>query len=206
MLRLAFAAILESQRFAAMTAANAEVTNTHMAFYVQHQNRVSGDNEAVLESDDLTVAYWNSEHKLDRDAENFYLVAAGRRWFCELIRTTSDDNIQIVDGQRFSTLRVIYAHKQPNAPAIVRPLGPLQGVRRYRHVDQVFYCKPQGDTTVSGSPIKWRLYGIRWTRSLGGGWRDRKEQLTRLSAFVRRSGALLPILRMTQPGRKMTTK
>jgi len=181
MAKLAFRAILGIATLCSMTAANAEVTNTaDNGFTVQHQIVVSGDNEAVWKAMISPSRYWNSEHSWTGDAENFYLVPQAGGCFCELIRTTSDDNIKSSDGS-VQHMRVIYAHNNKML-RMSGALGPLQGEAVTGTLTMLL--QPQGDTTV-----------VRFTYKVGGYMEipiDQiapavdgviGEQLTRLSAL-----------------------
>ncbi len=109
MAKLAFYAILGMAAFCSMTAANGEVTNiADNGFTVQHQTVIAGDNEAVWKAMIAPSRYWNPDHSWSGNAENFYLVPQAGGCFCELIRTTSDDNIKSSEGS-VQHMRVIYA-------------------------------------------------------------------------------------------------
>ena len=126
MAKLAFHAILGMAAVCCMTAANAEVTNTaDNGFTVQHQAVIAGDNETVWKAMIAPSRYWNPDHSWSGNAENFYLVPQAGGCFCELIRTTSDDNIKSSEGS-VQHMRVIYARNNKML-RLSGALGPLQG-------------------------------------------------------------------------------
>ena len=137
-----------------MTAAHAEVTNTaDNGFTVQHQTVIAGDAEAVWKAMTAPARYWNSDHSWTGDAENFYLVPQAGGCFCELIRTTSDDNIKSSEGS-VQHMRVIYAHNNK----ILRmsgALGPLQSEAVTGTL--TMQLQPQGQATA-----------VRFTYKVGG--------------------------------------
>ncbi len=154
MAKLAFRAILAIATLCSMSAANAEVTNTaDNGFTVQHQRVISADNEAVWKAMIAPSRYWNSDHSWTGDAENFYLVPQAGGCFCELIRTTSDDNIKSSDGS-VQHMRVIYAHNNKML-RMSGALGPLQGEAVIGTLTMLL--QPQGDRTV-----------VRFTYKVGG--------------------------------------
>jgi hypothetical protein len=154
MARLAFRTILAMATLGSVTAANAEVTNiADNGFTVQHQRVISGDNEAVWKAMIAPSRYWNSDHSWTGDAENFYLVPQAGGCFCELIRTTSADNIKSSDGS-VQHMRVIYAHNNKML-RMSGALGPLQGEAVTGTLTMLL--QPQGDTTV-----------VRFTYKVGG--------------------------------------
>jgi hypothetical protein len=154
MARLAFRTILAMATLGSVTAANAEVTNiADNGFTVQHQRVISGDNEAVWKAMIAPSLYWNSDHSWTGDAENFYLVPQAGGCFCELIRTTSADNIKSSDGS-VQHMRVIYAHNNKML-RMSGALGPLQGEAVTGTLTMLL--QPQGDTTV-----------VRFTYKVGG--------------------------------------
>jgi hypothetical protein len=154
MARLAFRTILAMATLGSVTAANAEVTNiADNGFTVQHQRVISGDNEAVWKAMIAPSLYWNSDHSWTGDAENFYLVPQAGGCFCELIRTTSADNIKSSDGS-VQHMRVIYAHNNKML-RMSGALGPLQGEAVTGTLTML--SQPQGDTTV-----------VRFTYKVGG--------------------------------------
>jgi hypothetical protein len=166
--------------FAALPA-NAEVTNTaDNGFTVQHQTVISGDSEAVWKALIAPSRYWNADHSWSGDAENFYLVPQAGGCFCELIRTTSKDNIKTSDGS-VQHMRVIYA-RNGKMLRLSGALGPLQGEAVTGTLTMLL--QPQGESTV-----------VRFTYKVGGYMEfpiDQiapavdgviGEQLTRLSAL-----------------------
>jgi hypothetical protein len=154
MAKLAFRAILGIATLCGLSAANAEVTNTaDNGFTVQHQRVIFADNEAVWKAMIAPSRYWNSEHSWTGDAENFYLVPQAGGCFCELIRTTSDDNIKSSDGS-VQHMRVIYAHNNKML-RMSGALGPLQGEAVIGTLTMLLQA--QGDSTV-----------VRFTYKVGG--------------------------------------
>lgn len=126
MAKLAFHAILGMAALCGVIAAQAEVTNTaENGFTVQHQTVISGDNEAVWKAMIAPSRYWNPDHSWSGNAENFYLVPQAGGCFCELIRTTADDNIKSSEGS-VQHMRVIYARNNKML-RLSGALGPLQG-------------------------------------------------------------------------------
>lgn len=104
----------------------AEVTNTaENGFTVRHQTLIDGTSEDVWKAIIAPSRYWNGDHSWSGDAENFYLVPQAGGCFCELIRTTSEDNIKSSDGS-VQHMRVIYAYNNKML-RMSGALGPLQG-------------------------------------------------------------------------------
>ena len=137
-----------------VTVAKAEVTNTaDNGFTVQHQTVVSGNSGAVWKALIAPSRYWNADHSWTGDAENFYLIPQAGGCFCELIRTTSDDNIKSADGS-VQHMRVIYAHNGKML-RLSGALGPLQGEAVTGTL--TMQLQPQGDNTV-----------LRFTYKVGG--------------------------------------
>lgn len=181
MAKLAFHAILGMAAFCSVTAAQAEVTNTaDNGFTVQHQTLISGDSDAVWKAMISPSRYWNGDHSWTGNAENFYLIPQAGGCFCELIRTTSDDNIKSSDGS-VQHMRVIYAHNNKML-RLSGALGPLQSEAVVGTL--TMQLQPQGKSTV-----------VRFTYKVGG-YMDFPvseiapavdsvigEQLTRLSAL-----------------------
>lgn len=154
MAKLAFHAILGMAAACSMTAANAEVTNTAAnGFTVQHQTVISGDNEAVWKAMIAPSRYWNPDHSWSGNAENFYLVPQAGGCFCELIRTTSDDNIKSSEGS-VQHMRVVYA-RNGKMLRLSGALGPLQSEAVTGTLTMVL--QPQGDSTA-----------VRFTYKVGG--------------------------------------
>ena len=123
---LAFRTILGMAALCGANAAQAEVTNTAAnGFTVQHQTVISGDIEAVWKAMIAPSRYWNADHSWTGNADNFYLVPQAGGCFCELIRTTSDDNIKSSEGS-VQHMRVIYARNNKML-RLSGALGPLQG-------------------------------------------------------------------------------
>lgn len=154
MIKLAFRAILGMAALCGMASAQAEVTNTaDNGFTVQHQSVISGDTEAVWKAMIAPSRYWNGDHSWTGNAENFYLIPQAGGCFCELIRTTSDDNIKSSDGS-VQHMRVIYAHNGKML-RLSGALGPLQGEAVTGTLTMLL--QPQGDATV-----------VRFTYKVGG--------------------------------------
>ena len=154
MAKLAFHAILGMAALCGMTAANAEVTNTaDNGFTVQHQTVISGDSEAVWKAMIAPSRYWNPDHSWSGNADNFYLVPQAGGCFCELIRTTSGDNIKSSEGS-VQHMRVIYARNNKML-RMSGALGPLQGEAVSGTL--TVQLQPQGDATV-----------VRFTYKVGG--------------------------------------
>ena len=125
MAKLAFHGIFGMAALCSVTSAQAEVTNTaDNGFTVQHQVAIAGNSEDVWKALIVPSRYWNADHSWTGDAENFYLVPQAGGCFCELIRTTSDDNIKSSDGS-VQHMRVIYAHNGKML-RMSGALGPLQ--------------------------------------------------------------------------------
>lgn len=104
----------------------AEVTNTASnGFTVRHQTKVSASPEDVWKAMIAPSQYWNPDHSWTGKGENFYLVPQAGGCFCELIRSTDDDNIKSSNGS-VQHMRVIYAHKNKML-RMSGGLGPLQG-------------------------------------------------------------------------------
>lgn len=124
--KLAFRTILGMAALCGANAAQAEVTNTAAnGFTVQHQTVISGDIESVWKAMIAPSRYWNADHSWTGNADNFYLVPQAGGCFCELIRTTSDDNIKSSEGS-VQHMRVIYARNNKML-RLSGALGPLQG-------------------------------------------------------------------------------
>lgn len=154
MAKLAFHAISGMAAACCMTAANAEVTNTaDNGFTVQHQAVIAGGNEAVWKALIAPSRYWNPDHSWSGNADNFYLVPQAGGCFCELIRTTSDDNIKSSEGS-VQHMRVIYARNNKML-RLSGALGPLQGEAVTGTLTMLL--QPQGDSTV-----------VRFTYKVGG--------------------------------------
>ncbi|MEO9600313.1 SRPBCC family protein [Parasphingorhabdus sp.] len=152
--KLGFQSILGIAAFCSATAANAEVT--HLAdngFTVQHQTVVSADKEAVWSAMIAPSRYWNDDHSWTGNAENFYLIPQAGGCFCELIRTTSDDNIRSSDGS-VQHMRVIYARNNKML-RLSGALGPLQEEAVTGTL--TMQLQPQDDSTV-----------VRFTYKVGG--------------------------------------
>lgn len=134
--------------------AQAEVANTaDNGFTVQHQTVISGDAEAVWKAMIAPSRYWSGDHSWTGNAENLYLIPQAGGCFCELIRTTSSDNIKSSDGS-VQHMRVIYAHNNKML-RLSGALGPLQSEAVTGTL--TMQLQPQGDTTV-----------VRFTYKVGG--------------------------------------
>lgn len=181
MAKLAFHAILAMAALATVTPARAEVTNTaDNGFTVQHQTLIDGNAEAVWKAMIAPSRYWNGDHSWTGDADNFYLVPQAGGCFCELIRTTSADNIRTSDGS-VQHMRVIYARNNKML-RMSGALGPLQSEAVTGTLTMLL--DPQGEKTA-----------VRFTYKVGGYMEfpvDQiapavdgviGEQLTRLSAL-----------------------
>ncbi|WP_417596297.1 hypothetical protein [Parasphingorhabdus sp.] len=179
--KLAFRTILGMAALCGANAAQAEVTNTAAnGFTVQHQTVISGDIESVWKAMIAPSRYWNADHSWTGNAENFYLVPQAGGCFCELIRTTSDDNIKSSEGS-VQHMRVIYARNNKML-RLSGALGPLQGEAVTGTLTMLL--QPQDTDTV-----------VRFTYKVGGYMEfpvDQiapavdgviGEQLTRLSAL-----------------------
>ncbi len=154
MAKLAFHTILGMAALCSVTAAQAEVTNTaDNGFTVQHQTEINGQPDAVWKAMIAPSRYWNPDHSWTGDAANFYLVPQAGGCFCELIRTTSDDNIKSSNGS-VQHMRVIYAHNGKML-RLSGALGPLQGEAVTGTLTMLL--QPQGDNTV-----------VRFTYKVGG--------------------------------------
>ncbi|WP_417609712.1 hypothetical protein [Parasphingorhabdus sp.] len=188
MAKLAFHTILAMAALGTVTAAQAEVTNTaDNGFTVQHQTLIDGNAEAVWKAMIAPSRYWNSDHSWTGDADNFYLIPQAGGCFCELIRTTSADNIRTSDGS-VQHMRVIYAHNNKML-RMSGALGPLQSEAVTGTLTMLL--DPQGEKTA-----------VRFTYKVGGYMEfpiDQMapavdgvigEQLTRLSALF--AGADVP--------------
>lgn len=104
----------------------AEVTNTaENGFTIRHQTVINGSSEDVWKAIIAPSRYWNGDHSWSGDADNFYLVPQAGGCFCELIRTTSEDNIKSSDGS-VQHMRVIFASNNKML-RMSGALGPLQG-------------------------------------------------------------------------------
>lgn len=146
MAKLAFHAFLGMAAFCSVTAAQAEVTNTaDNGFTVQHQTVISGDSEAVWKAMISPSRYWNGDHSWTGNADNFYLIPQAGGCFCELIRTTSDDNIKSSEGS-VQHMRVIYAHNNKML-RLSGALGPLQSEAVIGTL--TMQLQPQGESTVA---------------------------------------------------------
>lgn len=154
MAKLAFQAILAMAALATVTPARAEVTNTaDSGFTVQHQTLIDGNAEAVWKAMIAPSRYWNGDHSWTGDADNFYLVPQAGGCFCELIRTTSADNIRTSDGS-VQHMRVIYAHNNKML-RMSGALGPLQSEAVTGTLTMLL--DPQGEKTA-----------VRFTYKVGG--------------------------------------
>lgn len=154
MAKLAFHAILGIAALGSMTSARAEVTNTaDNGFTVQHQTVIAADAEAVWKAMVAPSRYWNSDHSWTGDAENFYLVPQAGGCFCELIRTTSGDNIKSSEGS-VQHMRVLYAHNNKML-RMSGALGPLQAEAVTGTL--TMQLQPQGPSTQ-----------VRFTYKVGG--------------------------------------
>lgn len=154
MAKLIFRIIMGIAALCGMTTANAEVTNTaDNGFTVQHQTVIAGDAEAVWKAMIAPSRYWNADHSWTGDAENFYLVPQAGGCFCELIRTTSADNIKSSEGS-VQHMRVIYAHNHKML-RMSGALGPLQGEAVTGTLTMLL--QPQGSSTA-----------VRFTYKVGG--------------------------------------
>ncbi len=92
------------------TAAQAEVTNTaDNGFTVKHAAPVNAAPDVVWKTIIAPARWWNGEHSFSGNAENFYLVPQAGGCFCELLRTTSEDNIKSAEGS-VQHMRVLFAH------------------------------------------------------------------------------------------------
>jgi len=120
---------------------------------VQHQTVIAGDAEAVWKAMIAPSRYWNGDHSWTGDAENFYLVPQAGGCFCELIRTTSGDNIKSSEGS-VQHMRVIYAHNN-KLLRMSGALGPLQSEAVTGTL--TMQLQPQGSSTV-----------VRFTYKVGG--------------------------------------
>lgn len=154
MAKLAFHAILGMAVLGSMTSARAEVTNTaDNGFTVQHQAVIAADAEAVWKAMVAPSRYWNGDHSWTGDAENFYLVPQAGGCFCELIRTTSGDNIKSSEGS-VQHMRVLYAHNNKML-RMSGALGPLQSEAVTGTL--TMQLQPQGPSTM-----------VRFTYKVGG--------------------------------------
>ena len=154
MAKLTIRAIFAIAALCSVTAARAEVTNTaDNGFTVQHQTVIAGDAEAVWKAMIAPSRYWNGDHSWTGNAENFYLVPQAGGCFCELIRTTSADNIKSSDGS-VQHMRVIYAHNNKML-RMSGALGPLQSEAVVGTL--TMQLQPQGGSTV-----------VRFTYKVGG--------------------------------------
>ena len=154
MVRLAVQALIAMAALCSMTAAHAEVTNTASnGFTVQHQTVIAGKPEAVWQAMVSPARYWSSDHSWSGNADNFYLVPQAGGCFCELIRTTSKDNIKSSDGS-VQHMRVVFAHNNKML-RLSGALGPLQGEAVTGTLTMML--QPQADATV-----------VRFTYKVGG--------------------------------------
>lgn len=105
--------------------AQAEVTNiADNGFTVRHQAAVDASPEAVWKTIIAPARWWNGEHSFSGNAENFYLVPQAGGCFCELLRSTNEDNIKSAEGS-VQHMRVIFAQNN-KALRMSGALGPLQ--------------------------------------------------------------------------------
>lgn len=154
MIKLAFRTILGMAALCGANGAQAEVTNTaDNGFTVQHQTVISGDTASVWKAMIAPSRYWNGDHSWTGNAENFYLVPQAGGCFCELIRTTSDDNIKSSEGS-VQHMRVIFAHNEKML-RLSGALGPLQGEAVTGMLTMLL--QPQEDRTA-----------VRFTYKVGG--------------------------------------
>jgi len=154
MAKLLFRAILAMAALGGMATARAEVTHTaDNGFTVQHQTVIASDAEAVWKAMTAPSRYWNGDHSWTGDAGNFYLVPQAGGCFCELIRTTSADNIKSSEGS-VQHMRVIYAHNN-RMLRMSGALGPLQSEAVTGTL--TMQLQPQGQSTV-----------VRFTYKVGG--------------------------------------
>ena len=154
MIKLAFRTILGMAALCGANGAQAEVTNTaDNGFTVQHQTVISGDTASVWKAMIAPSRYWNGDHSWTGNAENFYLVPQAGGCFCELIRTTSDDNIKSSEGS-VQHMRVIFAHNE-KMMRLSGALGPLQGEAVTGTLTMLL--QPQEDRTA-----------VRFTYKVGG--------------------------------------
>ena len=154
MIKLAFRTILGMAALCGANGAQAEVTNTaDNGFTVQHQTVISGDTASVWKAMIAPSRYWNGDHSWTGNAENFYLVPQAGGCFCELIRTTSDDNIKSSEGS-VQHMRVIFAHNEKML-RLSGALGPLQGEAVTGTLTMLL--QPQEDRTA-----------VRFTYKVGG--------------------------------------
>jgi len=154
MAKLLFRAILAMAALGGTATARAEVTHTaDNGFTVQHQTVIAGDAEAVWKAMTAPSRYWNGDHSWTGDAGNFYLVPQAGGCFCELIRTTSGDNIKSSEGS-VQHMRVIYAHNN-RMLRMSGALGPLQSEAVTGTL--TMELQPQGQSTV-----------VRFTYKVGG--------------------------------------
>ncbi len=108
------------------TAVQAEVTNTSdNGFTVTHAAAVNAAPDVVWKTIIAPARWWNGEHSFSGNAENFYLVPQAGGCFCELLRTTSEENIKSAEGS-VQHMRVIFAQNN-KALRMSGALGPLQG-------------------------------------------------------------------------------
>lgn len=164
-----------------VTPAQAELTNTAAnGFTSKHQTVINGSAEDVWKALIAPSRYWNPAHSWTNNAENFYLVPQAGGCFCELIRSTDDDNIKSSEGS-VQHMRVIYAHNN-KVLRMSGALGPLQGEALMGTLTAEL--KPAGDKTA-----------VRFTYKVGGYMEFKVdeiapavdgvigEQLTRLAAL-----------------------
>ncbi|MEP2100836.1 MAG: SRPBCC family protein [Parasphingorhabdus sp.] len=108
------------------SSAQAEVSNTaDNGFTVKHLTVVNGSAEDVWKTIIAPARWWNGEHSFSGNADNFYLVPQAGGCFCELLRTTSEDNIKSAEGS-VQHMRVLFA-QNGKALRMSGALGPLQG-------------------------------------------------------------------------------
>lgn len=134
--------------------AQAELTNTAAnGFTSKHQTVINGSAEDVWKALIAPSRYWNKDHSWTGNADNFYLVPQAGGCFCELIRTTSDDNIKSSQGS-VQHMRVIFAQNN-KVLRMSGALGPLQGEALMGTLTAEL--KPEGDKTA-----------VRFTYKVGG--------------------------------------
>ncbi|MEP3225836.1 MAG: SRPBCC family protein [Parasphingorhabdus sp.] len=106
--------------------AQAEVSNTaDNGFTVKHIELVNGSSEEVWKTLIAPARWWNGDHSFSGNADNFYLVPQAGGCFCELLRTTDEENIKSAQGS-VQHMRVIFAENN-KALRLSGALGPLQG-------------------------------------------------------------------------------
>lgn len=165
----------------------AEVTNSaENGFTVRHQTVIDGSAEDIWKAMIAPSRYWNPEHSRTGNGDNFYLIPQAGGCFCELIRTTGDDNIKSSQGS-VQHMRVIYAHNN-SILRMTGALGPLQG--EALNGTLTMQMRPQDGKTA-----------VRFTYKVGGYMEFEVdeiapavdgvigEQLTRLAALFEASGS-----------------